>query len=203
MKIFPLICFQWAGVTPCEEDSEENIIDPFLCEAIAYQRLKATGFCERREVPDFYGTITNIQLSRWPHLTKSMEYTTLDRFYEEENLPSAILIEYIPDCEKINLSNYSPQYAQELRRILTAIHLAGILHDDPYPRNMMISKEQNRAFWIDFDRAQTYDGTLSKRQKGWFQVEEGIADEFFKALVSSNQKSGVVTLANNTSDQGS
>lgn len=53
-----------------------QIIDPngpnemsiFLYESTAYRRLKAESLCERGVVPDFYGTIMNIESTRWPEL---------------------------------------------------------------------------------------------------------------------------------------
>ncbi|KAJ5217610.1 uncharacterized protein N7469_011235 [Penicillium citrinum] len=172
----------WPGFVPTDADPKDETVDPFLCESTASRRLKTTGFCERREIPDFYGTITNIDLDLWPELNK---YPTLRPFCEisgNEAPPNAILIEYIPDCESISLSNFSPQFVLELRRILTEMHKVEVLHHDPWPRNMMISKEQNRIFWMDFDRAQTYDGNISEWQKTWFKTENDLVDQFIEFL---------------------
>lgn len=129
--------------------SPNREVNLFVCESTAYQRMKARGV-----VPDFYGTITKIQPALWSPLNLHM-------FLEDKLSPNAILIEYIPNRQPINLSNFSKLRLTELRRILDEIHQAGVYHGDPKPRNMMIcccSGEQleERVLWIDFDSAQTF-----------------------------------------------
>lgn len=111
----------------------------------------------------------------------------LDGFLNDKILPSAILLEYIPDMHKIDLSNFSVSRVTKLRTILERIHNAGILHDDPYPRNMMIQSHTDRVLWIDFDRAQTFseDQTVPdpRFQLEWIREEKELVDEFFNDLV--------------------
>lgn len=88
-------------------------------------------------------------------------------FREDKLPPNAVLIEYIPDMESIDLSDSSKDYLVKLRQILDDIHRAGILHGDAKPRNMMISRTQgkhDRALWIDFDCAQTFPEGYSLSQ---------------------------------------
>lgn len=89
--------------------------------------------------------------------------------------------------QPIDLSNFSSQYLRELRLILEDIHLAGVLHGDPKPRNMMISRDQGRVLWIDFDSAQTFSESLTPTQKTWIEEENEMMDYFVKALVRSEQ----------------
>lgn len=156
-----------------ELDPPDEEVNLFVCESTASERLKAKGLCERGVVPDFYGTITNIQPALWPNL---------DMFIDDKIPPRAVLIEYVPDIQPIDLSNFSLQYLHQLGHILEDIHSAEILQGDPYPRNMMISK-QGRVLWIDFDRSQTFSGSLSKRQSTWFEEENEMMEYFINALV--------------------
>ncbi|ODM21185.1 hypothetical protein SI65_04238 [Aspergillus cristatus] len=105
-------------------------IDMFVRESTAYQRLQAKGFCLQGVTPDFYRTITKIQPSIWPDL---------HMFLDDKLPPNAILIEYIPNLQHIDLSNYSKHRLDEIHRILYDIHKARVYHGDARPRNMMAS----------------------------------------------------------------
>ncbi|KAJ5341356.1 hypothetical protein N7541_010480, partial [Penicillium brevicompactum] len=134
-----------------EHDSPDQEVNLFICESTAYRRLKAKGLCDRGVIPDFYGTITNIQ-------------PTLKCLFP------------------MNLDNFSSQYLRELAHILEDIHLAGVLHGDPKPRNMMISRDRGKALWIDFDSAQTFSESLTTRQRAWIEEENEVVDYFVEAL---------------------
>lgn len=153
-------------------------IDPFTCESNAYQRLKSKGLCEQGVIPDFYGVIENInpKEAEWePHLEK----------FTDEELPlNAVLMEYIPNMHQIDLSTYSEERLEKLHAILKEIHAAGVLHDDLYPRNMMVQVDTGRVLWIDFDRAQTFvEGAITKMQQEWIDFEKALMEEFVKFLV--------------------
>ncbi|KAE8151285.1 hypothetical protein BDV25DRAFT_139003 [Aspergillus avenaceus] len=126
-------------------------------------------------IPNFYGTIRNIQPAAWPNL---------HMFLDDALLPNAILIEYIPNLQSIDLSNFSVKRLAKLREILDSIHQAQVLHGDPKPRNMMVSLgEYERVLWIDFDSAQTFsEGNLSPRQEKWIEEEVEMVDYFVNAL---------------------
>ncbi|KKZ60905.1 hypothetical protein EMCG_00666 [[Emmonsia] crescens] len=149
----------------------------FIRESTAYRRLKAKGFCDRGVIPNFYGTITKIEATDWPDL---------HMFHEDKLPPNAILIEYIPNMQQIDLSNFSESYLHRFRGILHEIHKARVYHGDAYPRNMMISpgKTTTRVLWIDFDSAQTFpeEGALTSRQKMWIEQEVELVDYFVKNL---------------------
>ncbi|CAI7641486.1 unnamed protein product [Penicillium manginii] len=152
-------------------------------ELAAYRRLKAEGFCERRVIPDFYGTIKNIDPSHWPYLWK---------FVDDELPPTAILIEYAPNMHRIDLSNFSPQNMQILRETLAEMHSVGVLHGDAETRNMVVSKDpttnQDRALWLDFDRAHTFSECLSERQESWMKEEMERMDYFVQYLTQDNEQ---------------
>lgn len=160
---------------PSDCDPIDREVNLFVCESAAYQRMKAKGLCRRGIVPDFYGTITKIESTLWP---------SLHMFVGDELPPNAILIEYVPDIQQISLSNFSKHRLEELRHILYEMHQIRILHGDSYPRNMVVSGEQDRVLWIDFDSAQTFsEDFLSPRQEKWFKEEVEMMEYFVEALV--------------------
>ena len=120
-------------------------------------------------------------LSKWPKDT----YSVQDIFRKDKSPLNAVLIGYIPDLEIMDLSNFSTQYFDDSLQTLSQIHLAGILHGDPYPGNFMISRERNRVIWIDFELSTIFPktSTLTKRENGWFKSEIGLVNGFIKALV--------------------
>lgn len=154
--------------------------DLFVRESTAYRVLKEKGLCDRGIVPDFYGTIPNIQPALWPNLQE---------FHQDELPANAVLIEYIRNLHEVDLSNFSPKALLKLGEMLSEINSLGILHGDPFPRNMMIvggeQAADNRVMWIDFDSAQTLPpDNLSERNKQWFAQETALMQEFVGALVS-------------------
>ncbi|GLA28135.1 hypothetical protein AnigIFM63326_005703 [Aspergillus niger] len=165
---------------PSEFDPPDREVNLFIAESTAYQRLKSKGFCNRGVIPDFYGTIRNIQPALWPGLSM---------FLGDKLPPNAILIEYIPNMQAIGLSKYSERRMAKFRRILDDIHEANVLHGDPMPRNMMVSVsgDEERVLWVDFDSAQTFpeDGS-HPRQKVWVEGEDELVDYFIAALVRFN-----------------
>lgn len=162
---------------PNELDPPDRIVNLFISESTAYQRLESKGLCQRGVVPNVYGTIRKIQPADWPNL---------HMFLNDKLPPNAVLIEYVQNLQQIDLSNYSPQRLAKLREILDDIHGAGVFHADPKPRNMMVSiVGEERVLWIDFDSAQTFSecGDLSPRQRKWFENENEMMDYFVDALV--------------------
>lgn len=153
----------------------------FICESTAYRRLKGKGLCEEHVVPDFYGVIEQMDPVLWqPHL---------DQFLKDRLRPRAVLIEHVPGLRQIDLLTYSDHALAKLKVILADIHEARVLHEDTYPRNMMVQENSDRVLWIDFDRAQTFreDLPLTSRQEEWIDDESAIMDEFACALVLVNR----------------
>ena len=119
----------------------------FLRESRAYRLLKERGFCERGVVPDFYGKIESIDVALWPDLYE----------FEDDLLsPDAVLLEYISNVERCGIDNYSEDNLNRFSQVLREFHEMGLLHGDPYPRNMLVVRQQprDRIIWIDFDCAQ-------------------------------------------------
>lgn len=65
------------------------------------------------------------------------------------------------ECSGSGLITTPPKRAEGFLHQIKEIHKAGILHDDPHPRNMMVfGDDPDRVMWIDFDRAQVDDGVF-------------------------------------------
>jgi hypothetical protein len=118
-------------------------------------------------------------------------------FLSDELLPDAILIEYIPNLQELDLKIFSKDRTAKLRQILNEIHEAGVYHGDAWPRNMMISfgPEKERVLWADFDTAQTFpaDSPLTPRQQKWLKEENDLVDYFLKNLVCFITLNGFAT----------
>lgn len=173
--------FQYYCRERCRADPTYREFDMFISECAAYRRLKARGLCEEQVIPDFYGVIEDIDPLLWqPHL---------DQFLKDKLRPRAVLIEYVPGLQTIDLSTYSEYRLAKFKIILTHIHEARVLHDDPMPRNMMVHEDSDRVLWIDFDRAQTFreDIPLTSREQKWFADESALVDEFASYLVLINR----------------
>lgn len=165
---------------PTELDPPDRELNLFVRESNAYCCLKAKRFCKRGVTPNFYGTITKIQLAEW---------LDLHMFLEDKLPPNAILIEYIPNMKMVNLSNYSKQTLDTLFAILWGMHQARVLHEDSIPRNMMVCENLKRLLWFDFDSAQMFPeyGSLSQRHETWFAEEVETVEYFVDNMVCYRQ----------------
>ena len=106
-------------------------------------------------------------------------------FLEDEYPPTAILLEYIPNLQKLHWTKYTEKRMQNFIDGINEIHKALILHDDVHPRNMMVVEgDPERAIWIDFDRSQTFHGELTERQIKSIEFERVI---WFVAIPSHLQ----------------
>ena len=150
--------------------------DPFLCKSTAYSRFKETGLCAQGIVPDLLRIIRQIDPHHWkPHL---------NNFLEDELQPIGIVMEYIPNLQRIDITNYTKDRAVALQTIIREIHKVRVVHGDPYPRNMMVQPDTGRVFWIDFDRAQTLPyGPLNFYVYDWFKMDIGMTDQPMEELV--------------------
>ncbi|OJD18421.1 hypothetical protein AJ78_01540 [Emergomyces pasteurianus Ep9510] len=151
-------------------DSKIRETNIFKCESTAYRRLTHTGVCGRGITPQFYRTIENIDPTRClPHL---------EPFVKDEYPPTGIFLEYIPNMKELSWTNYNEKMMQNFVDGLNTIHDKLVYHDDVHPRNLMtVEGDPERAIWIDFDRAQTFDGELTERQQGWIAFEKKLMAE--------------------------
>ncbi|CAG7949299.1 unnamed protein product [Penicillium nalgiovense] len=150
----------------------------------AYSRLKARGFCERGSVPDFYGVVENIdpEAEGWQPELKKFYGRTFPQGLDPKARANGVLMEYIPDVNVFELSNYTEQRAHKLQELLTEIHEAGIVHLDPYPRNVLIQGDSDRVLWIDFELAQIFDPENPKHPR-LFDDESLFIGAFVEALI--------------------
>ncbi|KAJ5169290.1 uncharacterized protein N7500_002073 [Penicillium coprophilum] len=176
LKVFPP--YKWERIHP-----PFRSIDLFKNESRAYSRLKARGFCERGSVPDFYGVVENIdpEAKGWQPQLKEFHDKTFPRGLDPKARPNGVLMEYIPDVNILELSNYTETRAHKLRQLLFEIHEAGIVHLDPYPRNMLIQGDSDRVLWIDYELAQIFDPEHSEHPR-FFDQEREFMDAFVEAL---------------------
>ncbi|KAL2851150.1 hypothetical protein BJY01DRAFT_245087 [Aspergillus pseudoustus] len=149
-----------------------------ICEVTAYKRLRESGLSDRAMIPEFYASIEDFnQKLHKPHL---------DMFFNVEYPPKAILLEYIPNMKQIHWKSYTDAKKDNLMKALEEIQSAGVIHGDIHPRNRMVFKrDPDRAIWIDFDRAQTWDkANITEQQKVWLEFESAVAEDqlsFMKA----------------------
>jgi serine/threonine protein kinase len=150
-----------------------------VLESTAYIRLKERGLCDRGIVPHYLGSMRKFDSSLCqPHLKM---------FLDDEYPPSAIFLEFIPNLEMLHLQNYTQQRVDNFVQGIGEIHKALVRHRDPKPRNMMVvADDPERAVWIDFDRAETYDADqLTSDQEALLEEEEEIVVGFRECLVSA------------------
>lgn len=92
-------------------DRETNF---HVWESTAYRRLKEFGLCDRGIIPQFYGTIENLD----PKLCQPH----LKAFLNDEYIPNAILLEYIPNMREFHWTNYTKQRMENFTRGINKIH---------------------------------------------------------------------------------
>lgn len=88
--------------------------------------------------------------------------------------------------QPISWTNYTEKRMKNFVQGIKDIHDAFVEHSDVNPRNMMIvDGDPERAIWIDFDRAQTFDPDhLSERQQEWLDFETALVTEMETFMVS-------------------
>jgi len=151
---------------------------PYHSELNAYRRLSERGLCESGIVPRFLGHLDEFDVRRWPR--------QLRHFHRNHFAPSAIFLQHVPDFEKLTFETYTKGRLRNFLKHLTAIHEAGVLHNDPAPRNMMIFPcKIRKVMWLDFDRAQTWDpSNLTDLQHKELATEKKMMRRFSVDLVS-------------------
>lgn len=150
------------------------------CEIRAYCNLKRFGVCDSGYVPQFYGYMLAVNPASWvPHL---------EAFQHDSDLPSAILIEYLPQPLVLNCATYSKKRMQKAVIGIRQVHLALIEHNDPYPKNILIVPgDPERVVWIDFDVAIVYPNNtyIGDRERRWIEEETLCVEGFGIKLVRS------------------
>ncbi|KAG2413344.1 hypothetical protein HFD88_002533 [Aspergillus terreus] len=133
-------------------------------------------------VPNYFGSLRKFD----PRLCQPH----LKAFMDDEYLPSAIFLEYIPGMEMITLDNCTEQRFGNMITGIKEIHKALVRHRDPKPRNIMVLKDEpERVLWIDFDRAETYDEeTITEKQKRFLDEEEQMVGELAECLRADLKK---------------
>ncbi|KAJ5712012.1 hypothetical protein N7488_006168 [Penicillium malachiteum] len=114
---------------------------------------------------------------------------------DDEYPPSAIFLEYIPGLEKIHpVENFTQQRMDNLFDGIRQINKALVLHNDLYPRNMMVIKDtpeskSDRVIWLDFDRAETFnEDEITDEQARLIAMEEKIVSDLGSSLAIDHEK---------------
>ncbi|KAH8430181.1 uncharacterized protein LDX57_007851 [Aspergillus melleus] len=147
-------------------------LNRFRCELNAYRNLLEFGVCERGFVPFFYGYIDRLDPSPYHH--------QLNHFKKDKFLPRAIVLEYIPEVERLNCLNYSDDLFRYAVDGIREIHDAHVHHHDIYPKNMLVVSG-TRIVWIDFDVATTFQDMGTCEQK-YCEYEVELVKSFGKLL---------------------
>ncbi|KMU75187.1 hypothetical protein CISG_04135 [Coccidioides immitis RMSCC 3703] len=143
----------------------------YRCEIEAYKLLSAAEICEQGFVPKFHALFEDID-PLTPTLTSH-----LNAFLGDLHHPCAILLEYLPHAEPLNCENYARDRIQKAIQGITAVHHARVVHNDPYPNNVLIvpgaatNGSDDRVVWIDFDIALNFG---SEKVGGRLQYDESI-----------------------------
>lgn len=160
----------------------------YRSETKAYQNLQRYGVCERGYVPRFYGSFQRLDPTHFsPHL---------DSFLHDEQHPSAILLEYLPNAQQLNYVNYSEECMEKAVAGIDAIYSAYVEHNDTYSKNILIVQGSlERVVWIDFDIAITYQiANLSAGIEKDLQYETEVVKSLGRLLVGSLTASSCPTV---------
>ncbi|KGY15353.1 hypothetical protein PABG_11654 [Paracoccidioides brasiliensis Pb03] len=80
--------------------------------------------------------------------------------------------------KELNWASYNERKMQNFVNGLNTIHDTLVYDNDVHPRNTMtVEGDPERAIWRDFDRAQTFNGELTERQKEWIVFEKNLMAE--------------------------
>lgn len=154
----------------------------YRCEIEAYRLLSAAGICEQGFVPKFHALFEDID-----PLTPILA-PHLNAFLGDLHHPCAILLEYLPHAESLNCENYTEDRIEKAILGIRAVHHARVVHNDPYPKNVLIvpgvasNGSDDRVVWIDFDIALNF-GSVNV---GWrLLYDESEEAAFEEGLVKS------------------
>ncbi|KAE8374904.1 hypothetical protein BDV26DRAFT_283878 [Aspergillus bertholletiae] len=87
------------SMEPSYTDPVDREVDIFKCESQAYTKLKTHGLCDKGFVSDFYGLIKQINPKEWS--------SYLNEFLRDRLPPNAVLLEYIPDPQMVQVQEHS------------------------------------------------------------------------------------------------
>ncbi|KAK9234131.1 hypothetical protein V1525DRAFT_435918 [Lipomyces kononenkoae] len=157
-------------------------LNRFRCELNAYTNLHRFGVCERGFVPAFYGHVDRVDPSAFQPALKC--------FLHDKLQPSGILLELLPDAERLNCVNYSEDRFRHAIDGIKEIHGALIHHHDIYPKNILIIPgTPERTLWIDFDVSTTFT-SMGPREKAYCEYETKLVVDFGE-LLKEDQRQGL------------
>jgi hypothetical protein len=152
---------------------ESRDLNRYRCELNAYRNLYRFGVCDRGFVPFFHGCIDRPDPSAFD--------PELERFINDRYFPRAIVLEYLPNAERLNCVNYSGNLFRSAVDGIKEIHGALVHHRDIYPKNMLVVSD-TRIVWIYFDVATSFD-SMGPREAAYCEYEIDLVKSFGKLLV--------------------
>ncbi|KZT20362.1 hypothetical protein NEOLEDRAFT_1182567 [Neolentinus lepideus HHB14362 ss-1] len=130
----------------------------FENERKAYANLLHFGVCDDGYAPRCLGWFTL-------HVDHNAKW--LSPFFNDSAPPNALLLEFLPESEQLNVRNISCEVAQNAMHALARCHTAGVLHRDINPRNHLVLPG-GKAVIIDFDTALSWpDKRVSRLEMKW------------------------------------
>jgi hypothetical protein len=148
-------------------------LNRFRCELNAYYNLHKLGVCDHGFVPAFHGYIDRVDPFAF--------HPPLKHFANDDSHPRAILLEHLPDAERLNCVNYSEDLIRSAVDGIQEIHSAFVHHRDVYPKNMLVAPG-GRIVWVDFDVASTFSN-MGPREEAYCKYEAELVKSFGKLLV--------------------
>ncbi|OJJ44208.1 hypothetical protein ASPZODRAFT_71794 [Penicilliopsis zonata CBS 506.65] len=157
-------------------------LNRFRCELNAYRNLHKYGVCARGFVPQFHGSLDQIDPAAFEPFLRC--------FAADKFKPQAIFIEYLPNPEPLNCVNYSDARFDLIINGIKEIHAAHVKHQDAYPKNILIvPSDQERVVWVDFDVATTFKTFGAAEKQSCKDEYEVFAS--FRDLLRQDQKEGL------------
>ncbi|KAB8259975.1 hypothetical protein BDV32DRAFT_138490 [Aspergillus pseudonomiae] len=142
-------------------------------------------------------TIYEVQIYGERRVMKSRDYIDrvdpsafappLTHFIHDQFQPRAVLLEYLPNAERLNCVNYSEALFQYTVDGIKKIHSALVHHHDIYPKNMLVVSG-SRIVWIDFDVAMTFDD-MGSREKEYCKYEADLVENLGEVLRNDQRES--------------
>ncbi|OJJ29729.1 hypothetical protein ASPWEDRAFT_55318 [Aspergillus wentii DTO 134E9] len=109
---------------PFEHDPHYCEVNLFISESTAYHRLKSKGLCRKGIIPNFYGTIRNIQPAFWPDLDILDEIHTAN-VYHADAKPRNMMI----DFDSAQIFSEGGRSARQERWIKQEVEMVGYFVD--------------------------------------------------------------------------
>lgn len=165
--------------------------DWFLDESEAYARLMHGGACQSQYVIQCFGRYRFPSDWRARHSNTVDPHTGVDPFVIYENdltPPVALILECLEHAQPLTPLNITDQIVDDVLRGLHHIHLCGVLHSDPYPRNILLDK-MGQPVWVCF--SQTFLLNLTPSNPSSISIPQNVAARAETYMTHSKRSSWI------------